>query len=108
MKPKPFIRRSTAIFACVTAGMFVALAIYGAVTSGIAEGLLYGVLATIPAAVAGWFVLSLVMFIIAKKKGREDAPALKRRLWVAAGLVSFLLLLIAALMGVFALAIQYM
>ena len=108
MKPKRFMRRSTEIFAYGTVGLFVALALYGTVTSSIAEGLLYGVLATLPAAVVGWFVLSLVLFLVAKRKGHEDTPALKRRLWVAVALLAFLVLLIAALIGVFALAIQYM
>lgn len=108
MKPQRFMRRSTEIFAYGTVGLFVALVLYGTVTASIAEGLLYGVLATLPATIVGWFILSLVLFLVAKKKGREDVPALKRRLWVAVVLLAFLVMLIAVLVGVFALAIQYM
>lgn len=101
-------RKSTPIFFAVTVGFFIILSLIWAFTVDLTTGLFLGVMVTIPAAIVGWFVLSLVLYLRAKKRGDDDLPALKSRMTVASILLAFLVVVIAALIGFFAMGIQYM
>ena len=101
-------RRSTHIFVAATVGIFVLLSLIWTIHIDLVTGLFLGVMVTIPTAILGWFILSLVLYLLAKKQEGDDVTALKSRLNVAGILLAFLVAVIAALFGFFAMAIHYM
>ncbi|MBQ9779794.1 MAG: hypothetical protein IJW00_02500 [Clostridia bacterium] len=102
------IRFSTSIFFAVTIGVFAALTLLWAITVDLTTGLVFGAFVTIPAAVLAWFILSLVLYLRAKKRGDDDLPALKHRLKTSVILLIFLAVIIALLVAFFAYAISHM
>ena len=74
----------------------------------LAEALILPCILTIPAAIIGWFILSLVLYLRAQKQVSPDLPALKSRLTVASVLLGFLIAVVTALVAVFAMAIAFM
>ncbi len=101
-------RKSTHIFLAATVAFFIVLSLMWTIAVDLTTGLVLGVFVTIPAAIFGWFVLSLVLYLRGKKRDDDDLPALKSRLTVAIILLAFLAAVVAALFGFFAMAIQYM
>lgn len=102
------IRRSTHIFVAATVGVFVLLSLIWTIAVDLTTGLTLGAFVTIPAAIVGWFILSLVLYLRAKKRGDDDLIALKSRLTAATVLLVFLVAMIALLIGFFAMAISHM
>ncbi len=101
-------RQSTHIFVAAAVGVFVLLSLIWTIAVDLTTGLVLGSFVTIPAAIVGWFILSLALYLRAKKQGTYDLPDLKSRLTVATILLAFLAALIAALIGLFAMAISHM
>ena len=101
-------RTSTTVFAAVVGGVFAVITLIWTIVYSLTAGLVFASALTLPPAVLGWFILSLVLYLVGKKRGGEDVPALKSRLTVAAGLLVFLLAVIAVLVVFFAMAIMYM
>ena len=108
MNPNRLIRKSTSIFIIVILGAFLALALYMTIASSLAWGLIFSTLVVFPGAVLGWFVLSLVLYLRAKKRQSDDLPDLKARMKTAIGLLVFLAVMIGLLIGFFAMAISHM
>ena len=108
MNPNRLIRKSTSIFFAVILGAFLALALYMTIASSLAWGLIFSTLVVFPGAVLGWFVLSLVLYLRAKKRQSDDLPDLKARMQTAIGLLVFLAVMIGLLIGFFAMAISHM
>lgn len=108
MKQPGIISRSTSIFASVIVGLFIAVAFIQTVVTDLTTGLFTGAVVTIPAAVIGWFVLSLVLYCRAKKRGDIDLPERKSRMKVATALLLFLVAVILALIVFFAMAVSHM
>ena len=100
--------RATPIFFAAVIGVFVTLTLLWTIAVDLTTGLALGAFVTIPAAIVGWFVISLVLYLRAKKKGGGDLTALKSRLTVATVLLAFLVVMIALLIGFFAMAISHM
>lgn len=101
-------RQSTHIFVAVAVGVFVLLSLIWTIAVDLTTGLALGAFVTIPAAIVGWFILSLVLYLRAKKRGDDDLIALKSRLTAATVLLVFLVAMIALLIGFFAMAISHM
>ena len=101
-------RTSTTVFAAVVGGVFAVITLIWTIVYSLTAGLVFASALTLPPAVLGWFILSLVLYLVGKKRGDADLPALKSRLSVASGLLVFLLIVIAALVVFFAMAIMYM
>lgn len=108
MYPNKGIRKSTSIFFAVTVGFFIALSLMWTITVDLITGLVLGVFVTVPAAILGWFVLSLVLYLRSKRRDDADLPALTSRLTVAGILLVFLVGTTVALIGFFAMAISHM
>lgn len=109
MNSNSICRKSTSVFLIAALGLHVLLSIMWTVaTNDLTMGLLLAALVTIPAAILGWFVLSLVLYLRSKRRQDEDVQQLKSRLIVAIVLLIFLAGIIAALIGFFAMAIAHM
>lgn len=108
MDPYRIMRKSTSVFLAAILGAYAALALFWTVTVGLAAGLLLGACVVLPAAVLAWFILSLVLYLRAKKQGGDELLALKSRMRVATALLVFLIVLIALLVWFFAMAISHM
>ncbi len=108
MDPNRIIRKSTSVFLAVTVGVYAILALIWTIGSDLTWGLIFSAFVTIPTAILGWFILSLVLYRRAKKQGTDDLPDLKSRMKVATGLLVFLVVMIALLIGFFAMAISHM
>ena len=80
----------------------------GTVGYSIWNGLLIATALLLPVAIPTWFILSLVLFLRAKKRGDDDLPALKHRLKTSVVLLIFLAVMIALLFAFFACAISHM
>lgn len=102
------VRTSTKIFAIVFAVLYAAITVVGTVWYNIWNGLFNATALTLPTAIPTWFVLSLVLFLRAKKRGDDDLPALKHRLKTSVALLIFLAIMIALLFAFFACAISHM
>lgn len=101
-------RKSTPVFAASVVGLFVALGLFWTIAVDLTTGFFLSACVTIPAAILGWFILSLVLFLRAKKRGDDDLPELKHRLRTSVILLIFLAVMIALLMIFFACAISHM
>ena len=101
-------RTSTTVFAAVVGLVFSVITLIWTIVYNLISGLVFATVLPLPPAVLGWFILSLVLYLVGKKRGDADLPALKSRLSVASGLLVFLLIVIAALVVFFAMAIMYM
>ncbi len=108
MNRTPLVRKSTSVFIAVTVGAYAALVLLWTVTIDLITGLFLGVCVIIPAAILAWFILSLVLYHRAKKRGDDDLPQLRHRMKTAVILLIFLAVMIAALIGFFAFAIHHM
>ena len=108
MEQNRIIRLSTKIFAIVFAVLYAAITVVGTVGYSIWNGLLIATALLLPVAIPTWFILSLVLFLRAKKRGNDDLPALKHRLKTSVILLIFLAIMIALLFAFFACAISHM
>lgn len=99
---------STRIFTAVTVGLFALLAIIWTVAVDLTTALALATFVTLPAAIVGWFVLSLVLYRRSKRLGDKETPALKARLRTATVLLVFLAVVCALLVAFFAMAIGHM
>lgn len=108
MNQKPIIRKSTAVFAAVFATVYIVIAFIWTLNINLVSGLVWAAAFTLPLADLTWFILSLVLFFRAKKRGDGDLPALKHRLKTAVALLVFLAIMIALLFAFFAYAISHM
>lgn len=102
------VRLSTKIFAGIFAVLFAVITVVGTVGYSIWNGLFIATALLLPLAIPAWFILSLVLFLRAKKRGDDDLPELKHRLKTAVVLLIFLAVMIALLMIFFACAISHM
>ena len=103
-----FQHRSTPIFISAVCTLFAVLTLVWTLMVDLTTGLFLAVFVTIPTAILGWFILSLILYLRGKRRGDEKVPALKSRLTVATVLLVFLAVMIALLFGFFALAISHM
>lgn len=108
MDPDRIIRRSTSVFLAATVGVYAILAFIWTLTADLTTGLIFSAFVTIPAAILGWSILSLVLYLRAKKRGDNDLPDLRSRMRVATGLLIFLAVMIALLIAFFSCAISHM
>ena len=108
MEQNRIIRLSTKIFAIVFSVLYAAITVVGTVGYSIWNGLLIATALLLPVAIPTWFVLSLILYLRAKKRGDDDLPALKHRMRTAAILLIFLAVIIALLVAFFAYAISHM
>ena len=102
------VRLSTKIFAGIFAVLFAAITVVGTVWYSIWNGLFNATALLLLLAIPTWFILSLVLFLRAKKRGDDDLPELKHRLRTSVILLIFLAVMIALLMIFFACAISHM
>ena len=102
------IRKSTAIFATVFMVIYVVIAFIWTLEINLVSGLVWSAAFTLPIADLAWFILSLVLYLRAKKKGDSDLLEMKARLRTAVILLAFLVLMIALLIAFFAYAISHM
>lgn len=102
------VRLSTKIFAGIFAVLFAIITVVGTVGYSIWNGLFIATALLLPVAIPTWFILSLVLFLRAKKRGDDDLPELKHRLRTSVILLIFLAVMIALLMIFFACAISHM
>ena len=108
MDQNKIIRKSTSVFIAATVGLFAILSLLWTITVDLTTGLVLGMFVTVPSAIVAWFILSLVVYLQAKRKGSKDISALSLRLTVASVLLAFLLLIAVVLTVFFAMAIKYM
>lgn len=108
MDQNRIIRRSTKIFAIIFAVLYTAITVVGSIGYSIWNGLLIATALLLPTAIPTWFILSLVLFFRAQKRGDDDLPALKHRLKTSVILLIFLGIMIALLFAFFACAISHM
>ena len=108
MDQNRIIRLSTKIFAIVFAVLYTAITVVGSIGYSVWNGLLIATALILPTAIPTWFILSLVLFFRAKKRGDDDLPALKHRLKTSVILLIFLGIMIALLLAFFACAISHM
>ena len=103
-----FQRKSTAVFCAAVAGFFAALFLVMIFFMNVLASLIWSAVLTVPAAIIGWFILSLVLYNRVRWKENDEVPPLKSRLTVATILLVFLVIVVAALFGLFAMAIMFM
>ena len=103
-----FQHRSTKIFLLAALILFLVQSVLWCFAAGLPANLLMACLGTLPPAILGWFILSLVLYLRAQKQASPDLPALKSRLTVATVLLGFLIAIITALVAIFAMAIAFM
>ena len=108
MEQNRIIRLSTKVFAIVFAVLYAVITVVGTVGYSVWNGLLIATALILPTAIPTWFILSLVLFFRAKKRGDDDLPALKHRLKTSVILLIFLGIMIALLFAFFACAISHM
>ena len=108
MNRPPIVRKSTTVFLAVTVGVFAALALLWTIIVDLTTGLFLAVCVIFPAGILAWFILSLVLYLRAKKQGDDDLPALRHRMKTALILLIFLAAMIVALICFFAYAIGHM
>ncbi len=108
MDQNPIVRPSTKVFAAVFICLYTVIAFLWTLNISLAAGLVWAAVFTLPVADVTWFILSLILFLRAKKRGDGDLPALKHRLRTSVILLIFLALVIAALIALFAYAISHM
>ena len=108
MEQNRIIRLSTKVFTIVFAVLYAAITVVGTIGYSIWNGLLIATALLLPVAIPTWFVLSLILFLRAKKRGDDDLPALKHRLKTSVILLIFLGIMIALLFAFFACAISHM
>ena len=102
------VRPSTKVFAIVFAALYAVSFVLWWLDQSLVAGILVSAMLVIPPAILAWFILSLVLFIRAKKRGDDDLPALKHRMKTAVILLIFLAIMIALLFAFFACAISHM
>ena len=103
-----FQRKSTAVFCAAVAGLYAVLFFIMLFFMHIIACLIWSAILTIPVAIVGWFILSLVLYNRVRWKENDEVPPLKSRLTVATVLLVFLVIVVAALFGLFAMAIMFM
>ena len=103
-----FQRKSTAVFCAAVAGLYAILFLIFLFSVSITAALILGALITIPVAIVGWFILSLVLYNRVRRKENDEVPPLKARLTRATILLVFIVIMVAALFGLFAMAIMFM
>ena len=108
MEQNRIIRLSTKVFAIIFAVLYTVITVMGTVGYSVWNGLLIATALILPVAIPTWFVLSLILFLRAKKRGDDDLPALKHRLKTSVVLLIFLAIMIALLFAFFACAISHM
>lgn len=108
MDQNRIVRTSTKIFATIFAVLYAVITVVGTVGYSVWNGLLIATALILPTAIPTWFILSLVLFFRAKKRGDDDLPALKHRLKTSVILMIFLGIMIALLFAFFACAISHM
>lgn len=100
--------KAVSIFFAILAILFVALTLVWAILVDLAMGLFVGVLVTLLLGIAGWFVLTLILYVRAKKRGSDDLPIIKTYFTVATILVVFIQAIIVLLIGFFVMAVSHM
>ena len=108
MEQNRIFRRSTKIFAIIFTVLYAAITVVGTIGYSIWYGLLIATALLLPVAIPTWFVLSLILYLRARKRGDDDLPALKHRLKTSVILLIFLAVTIALLFAFFACAISHM
>ncbi len=108
MNRPPIIHPSSSVFAAVIITMYAVIAFIWTLEINLVSGLVWSAAITLPIADLTWFILSLVLYLRAKKRGEDDIPALKHRLRTAVILLIFLAVMIALLIAFFAYAISHM
>ena len=108
MEQNRVIRLSTKIFAAVFIVAYTVIAFLWTLNISFIAGLVWAAVFTLPAADVIWFILSLILYLRAKKRGNDDLPALKHRLKTSVILLIFLAVMIVLLIAFFAYAISHM
>jgi hypothetical protein len=108
MDANRIVRPSTKIFAAVWIGLYTVIAFLWTLHISLAAGLVWAAVFTLPVADVAWFILSLVLYLRAKKRGDEDYFDLKHRLKTSVFLLIFLAVMTALLIAFFAYAISHM
>ena len=108
MDQNRIVRPSTKTFTIIFAALYAVSFVLWWLDQGLVAGILVSAMLVIPPAILTWFVLSLVLYIRAKKRGNDDLPALKHRLKTSVILLIFLAVMIALLFAFFACAISHM
>ena len=108
MDANRLVRPSTKIFTAVCIGLYTVIAFLWTLQISLAAGLAWAAVFTLPVADVAWFILSLVLYLRAKKRGDEDCLDLKHRLKISVILLIFLAVMIALLIAFFAYAISHM
>lgn len=108
MDANRIVRPSTKVFAAVFICLYTVIAFLWTLHINLISGLVWGAAFTLPVADLAWFVLSLILYLRAKKRGDEDLLDLKHRLRTAVILLIFLAVMIALLIAFFAYAISHM
>ncbi len=108
MNRTPIIRPSSKVFAAVFITVYAVIAFVWTLEINLVSGLVWSAAITLPIADLTWFILSLVLYLRAKKQGDDDLPEMKVRLRTSVILMVFLIVMIALLIAFFAYAISHM
>ncbi len=108
MKKNRIMRPSTKIFGIVFAALLVIMSSIMVFFAGFEAAFFLSILFLIPAAITVWFILSVSLYVGAKKRKDEDLPSLKLRFIVASVLLALMVVLTTLLIGLFAMAIMFM
>ncbi len=103
-----FRNKAVSIFFTTLATLFVALTLVWTILVDLTMGLFVGVLVMLPLGIVGWFILTLILYLRAKKRGSEDLPTIKTYFTVATTLVVFILAMMVLLVGFSIMAISHM
>ena len=100
--------KSIPIFFASLGGLFLVLTVLWSFGSNIWFSAILALFVTLFVGIPGWFVLSLVLYLRAKKRGDDDLPVLKSRFTIAKTILVFWVIMLAALYGLFIMAISHM
>ena len=100
--------KSIPIFFASLGGLFLVLTVLWSFGSNIWFSAILALFVTLFVGIPGWFVLSLVLYLRAKKRGDAYLPVLKSRFTIATTILAFWVIMLAALYGLFIMAISHM
>lgn len=100
--------KSIPIFFASLGGLFLVLTVLWSFGSNIWFSAILALFVTLFVGIPGWFVLSLVLYLRAKKRGDAYLPVLKSRFTIAKTILVFWVIMLAALYGLFIMAISHM
>ena len=100
--------KAVSIFFGVLGILFLTLVVVWTILVDLTTALFLGLLVMLPLGIAGWFILTWILYARAKKLGSDDLPIIKTYFTVATTLVVFILAMIVLLVGFSIMAVSHM